>query len=445
MTELEILYVNICLYVSAFIFFKAKHGFLNLSTICILFYLLGSIISLFFYLTPVYNFTFSNDGKLSIEGMLWLFSFNFLLCYLLRYFSFPKSEVITSYNKGFVDKVQNVLVVAFVIILIFDLPISLTNISSQNLADLRDTTYVEGGHGSKFFLVDLLQRAFSELILILLAIALFNILVLKRKRKIDVYSIVVYFLILVDTMAMFISRSIIVYRLIGVVILLILLRHFIKIRFFKYVFLIGLPIVISLSYFFNTVTSSRFGKTSAESQAELFANLRYAGEPQVNFIGLMYDKTDGLAFGYRSLPLFRKLLGLEYFGQVGSNKDDNLVFLDKIHPHPNYILYTAAGDWYLDLGRYLPLMLLLILNYLVYINRNKNREFDFFNFILAVIMGFYAINGVFYSQFQNEPGNFLIIFLVIFYYKNRRYSYSMLKRGAFSYIKTKNTLSRRML
>lgn len=435
MSELQILYINILLYVIGHIYFVARFGFLNLAALGMMCYLLGSIMSLLFYITPVYIFTFSNEGQMNVEGMLWLFLFNFLLCNILRYFNFPKAKVISGYNMRLINNIQSGLIVVFSIILVFDMPITLRNILSQNFSDLRELTYTEGALASNFFVISILKRIFGELNLLLLAIALFNILVLRRRKKIDWLSIAIYLLVLLNTMAAYISRSIIVYRLVALVILFVILRPYIKAKYVKHIFVVGIPIVIFLGFFFNSVTSSRFGTGGKGNQAELFANLRYAGEPQINFIGLMYEKTTGLASGYRSFPLYRKAFGLEYFGQEGKDKSDNLVYLDKLHPYPNYILYTAGGDWYMDFGKYIPILFLLLLNFLAFLFRETKNRFNFCQFIIAIVLAYYVVNGIYYAQFQNESGNFLIFFTLLLVIANKNHRRVLLKKFSLGYRK----------
>lgn len=422
MTEIEILHVNIALYSLFSVYFYKRYGLKNLSTIASIVYLIFSIVARLFFGTPVFFYSFSNARELKWEGMVWLAVFNFLLCNLLRGFGYDKDTQIIGYDDRFYRKLLLFLIIGGGISLMVQLPSAIRNLVSGNLGDIRNLTYTDGAQVANNPVVSIYSRVFGGLNEFLLLVPAFKYFVLRRFERIDKLALAIYILTFVCTMGAYVSRAIIVFRLMDCIVLYFLLGKYIQIKRLKYVVILLIPVGFLLSSFFSAVTSSRFGSSSSNKAAEAAANLRYAGEPQLNFMAIMYDETNGNTYGYRSMPVFRKLVGLDYFGQYGKDKELNLVPMDKIHPYPNYIFYTAGGDAYLDWGKYIPLVFLVLVNVYYYRIKEKMKG----NFQLLVwehLIGFFVLYGVFYANFQNESSNFLIVFLVIMWIKFGRKKY----------------------
>lgn len=415
MNELDILHINIGIYSVFTLYFYKRYGLKNLSTVASIIYLIFSIVSRLYFDTPVFFYSFSNLKELKWEGMAWLAVLNFLMCNLLRGFGLDKGQVITGYNAKFFRKLQLFLIIGGVFSLIIQLPSAVNNLMSGNLSDIRDLTYTDGAQVASNPIVDIYSRIFGGLNIFLLLLPAFNFFVLKTFDKVDKWSLVVYVLTFICTMGAYVSRSIIILRLLDCVVLYFLLREYIVFKRIKYIIILLIPAVFMLSSFFSAITSSRFGTTSSNMVAENAANLRYAGEPQLDFMAIMYDETTGCSYGYRSFPIFRRILGLDYFGKYGKEKNDNLVPLDRVHPYPNYIFYTAGGDFYLDWGKYVPIILLLFLNVFYYRLKNKMRG-NFQLFVWEQLAAFFVLYGVFYANYQNESSNFLWIFLIMMWF-----------------------------
>ena len=293
---------------------------------------------------------------------------------------------------------------------------------SGNLSDIRDLTYTDGAQVDSNIVVSVYSRIFGGLNEFLLLIPAFRYFVLKKFDLVDKMALVVYVLTFICTMGAYVSRAIIVFRLMDCVVLYFLLRRYIELKRLKYVVLLLIPAGFLLSAFFSSVTSSRFGSTSADNKAEMMANLRYAGEPQLNFMAIMYDETRGSTYGFRSLPVYRKIIGLDYFGKYGKDKESNLAQMDKVHPYPNYIFYTAGGDAYLDWGKYVPIAFLILLN-IYYYRKKEKMKGNFQVLVWEHLIAFFVFYGVFYANYQNESSNFLFIFLVMMWMKfgNKKY------------------------
>lgn len=415
MKEIEILYVNIAIYTIFFLYFYKRYGLKNLSTVASFVYLVSSIASWLYFATPVFFFSFSNLKGLKWEGMLWLASFNFLLCNLLRGFGIEKDQEIIGYNAKFFKRLQFFLIIGGGFSVIVQLPSAINNLMSENLSDIRDLTYTDGAQVTSNPIDNLYNRIFGGLNIFLLLLPAFKFFVLKTYEKIDIWSLVVYILAFICTMGAYVSRAIIVFRLMDCIVLYFLLYKYIEFKRLKYIVVLLIPACFILSSFFSAVTSSRFGTTSSNTAAESAANLRYVGEPQLNFMAIMYNETKGCSYGYRSLPLFRKIAGLDYYGMHGKDKNSNLVPLDKVHPYPNYIFYTAGGDFYLDWGMYIPVFILIFINIFYYRLKSKMPG-NFQLFVWEQLAAFFVMYGVFYANYQNESSDFLLLFLIVIWF-----------------------------
>jgi len=424
MPESNILLFNICLYLCGTGLFSIKFGRLNLATIGIFFYLMSSVFAFLYFKSDYFRMSISNVGKVTLEPLIWLFVFNVLLCAVLRKFEFPGTWLISNYNAKLIKKIHVFAIVVSFLIVIINIVPAINNITNPNLKDLRDATYLTGSLVKVSFVFSLLKRIFGGLSILLIVIPFFNVFVLKRINKLDLLSIIIFFGLILCAIGAYISRGVILLYSIDILLLLICLRRFFEAKFFLKIIIWSFPLILGMALLFSAITSQRFDSHSSNG-----ANLRYAGESQLNFAIMMYDKTNGMSLGYRSLPLFRRIIGLDYMGSHGSDKYKNLRFLDRIHPYPNYIFYSVGGTYYLDFGKLMPILFLLIIN-LILSKRKVNRgqaHFNFYNLILAVYIGRYVIAGQFYCQYANESGNFMFMYLFMLYIilkKSRCINYS---------------------
>lgn len=151
--------------------------------------------------------------------MVWLSVFNFLMCNLLRGFGLDKGQVITGYNAKFFRKLQLFLIIGGVFSLIIQLPSAVNNLISGNLSDIRDLTYTDGAQVTSNPIVDIYSRIFGGLNIFLFLLPAFKFFVLKTFDKIDKWSLIVYILTFICTMGAYVSRAIIVYRLVDCIVL----------------------------------------------------------------------------------------------------------------------------------------------------------------------------------------------------------------------------------
>lgn len=417
MTESQILLVNLLLYAAGIPFFIKRCGLVSIATFAWFVYFLCALCSYFYFLSPLYDMLDTEGEYIVQEGMWYLFAVNFLLCYLLRLFTFSKTNIIKDYNPDLVRKIQLFLVVMFGIMTLTTLPQAISNLLSGRLSDLRDLTYEHGAGGGLTGFLSYINRLIGGLSYLLLIIPLFHILILKKVNSIDKLSLVIFLCSIVSTMGLYISRSIVVTMALFVLITIIMAYRYLNAKFVKWMMIVAVPVMFVTIGIFSAITSSRFGQSDSDSESEQFANLRYAGESMINFMALMYDKTYEPLYGYKQFQLFRRGLGLSYYGENATiDRDVANEKLDEVHPYPNYIFYTAMGDVYIEWGKWIPLFFLLGVNiWIHFLRRRDQNKFNFFYFIFGTYLGYLITYGVFYLDFMNESGNMIWVYMVILY------------------------------
>ncbi|MCM1454106.1 MAG: oligosaccharide repeat unit polymerase [bacterium] len=416
MDERQILITNIILYAAGVPVFIRRCGLVSLATMAWLLYLVCAICSLLYFESPVYYLSFAAAEYIRADAMLFLLVMNFLLCYMLRLFSFPKADIIHNYREDRCRRIQLVLTVVFAIIALLSLPGALSNLMSGNLGELRDATYEKGASGLGG-IMSFVQRLLGACVYLLLIFPAFNFFVRKKLTTLDKVSLAVFLAQMVAIIGMAISRAMMVTVALFVLSLFVMSYHYLNAKTVRWVMLASLPVMFIAVGVFSAITSARFGASDADDTEEQFANIRYAGESMLNYTSMMYDQTYYPTEGYQQFLLFRKGLGMHYFGESKSTDVDILnEYFDDAHPYPNYIFYTAAGNLYMEWGKWPPLIALVIINIIIGVIRRREKRrrepvFNFFWYVLGAYLGYVVIYGIFYLELSNEGGNMMWLIL----------------------------------
>ena len=256
---------------------------------------------------------------------------------------------------------------------IIELPL-IYNIVTMNdyfLSDMRENVYV--GSNSIFFKIPLLNRLYhlySGIQPLSLGLSVVLFLTYKRNRKL------IIFFMLTNLLAV-VTNSIV------------------KIFFIVVV----LPSSIITAIFFWTVTISRFGEMAE------YMMYKYPGEAMVNFSGILYhdlrNTTDGTAYLFSAFV--RKFVSTEEKWQ----------YIEKITHCPANIFYTFVGGLYMEFGKYITIIIALIINL---IERHLiNNRCNSFIIPLIFIIYFYS-RGIFLFPLQSFLGVGLIFYTILLYY-----------------------------
>lgn len=415
MSELQCVILNTILYVGLFVFCLIKYKILNLSTVLSAFYAVSSLAGLLLFVNPFYLDSVSGKyGVIKTDAVLYLFVVNTMIILSFRRFTIKGLSQIEKYDGNILKNIELVLAVLFTINLVFTLPESIGHFfSGQSLSDMRQESYSLENRKSSFFLVDLLGRGFGSCSLLLFSIACIRIVLLRKKSKLDTYSVIVYLLLKVNTIFAVISRATIIYTLIEIIVVFVVLYHYISKKLRRRIIIWGFifaPFAISI---FSSISQSRFDATSS-SIIQDYNTLRYMGEGQLNFEAVEYPYLHKPWWGFIQFPLYRRLLGMDYDnGQKRDGSDVTSFYISKEYnyPYPVYVFYTVVGNWYQSFGRYFTFLFAII--FFICMNRMRMDKMTFMKLLLFIILGSYFAKGIFFADYQNESGNLFFIYLLL--------------------------------
>ena len=203
-------------------FFLKKYSIINISTILFLLYSLSSVFSLLYFQSPLYYSTFTSSGIINIEAILYLFLLNFIFCSSFRNFRFNQEGQIVNLKYKVIDNFVKIIFFVSLISLLTSLPDLINLATTGSFAAMKGDVYETGGIIHNWFIIDLFNRIFGAFKFLLLLWPLYNYLILKRKRKIDMYFSILYVLIVFQTVIIMVSRSILFIALIEILFIVVI-------------------------------------------------------------------------------------------------------------------------------------------------------------------------------------------------------------------------------
>lgn len=433
MEESKIVILNMCLYVGLFAYSFWKYKWRNLTTILSLLYAVSSVASYLLYKFPLYSVTITSQGKATLPACLYLFLLNFLLITAFVRCNIDECTKLTRYDESFVTKCIKVLVVLLGISLLFSLPASIgLFFSGQDLADLRNASYDLSGRIKLPFAISIIWRLFNALPLALLSCVAIRYFMLRRFTKWDKLGIYVYALTKISTILGVISRAAIVFSLLEVFFLLMLFYDYMTERLKRKIIRVGTIVGVGLFFIFTAISAARFSDGTAKDLNAELANLRYTGEAQLDFMTLAYPDLKEPFMGYRMFPLYRRILGLDYYDGKSRDSGDvyDSVISKKFHfPHPPYIFYGLSGDLYINFGLWGALAICLLIHVLVRKQFKRQTSASLMQLIVTTYLVAYVGKGAILTDYGNEAGNMMILFLIMatIYLRSHGKSYPVIR------------------
>lgn len=409
--------INMCLYIALFIYCLYKYKWQNISTFLSLLYAFSSISSYLLYNFPHYNIFYTAIKEPTIDGCLYLYIFNTFLILTFSPLDLSKYKKISNYNPYWLKKCQKYLIILLFIYVIVSLPTSIINFfKTSDLSEARNELYGTNKSGSNLF-ISLISRILGSMPIVLLAITSVRIFLFTKMDRWDKGAICLYILLKLNTIFAVVARAVIVFSFLELLVLFIMFYAYISKEIKKTIIKWALILVPSLFLVFVTISSARFSDGKKDSMAENLATLRYSGESQLNFMGWLYPDLRDPIHGYRQLTLFRRLIGIDYddgLGRDGTSVYNPYISKTYKYPHPTYVFYSLAGDYVMNWGLIIPMLLV------IYVSTRLRRYYrrksiSFFVITLSLVLASYYAKGVFYSEYQSESGNILILFLFFIY------------------------------
>jgi len=161
---------------------------------------------------------------------------------------------------------------------------------------------------------------------------------------------------------------------------------------------------------FLIISFARFGENDLFGID--FFMLKYIGENFINFNGILYDQVDNYLYGGNSFPIFRRLLGLEYWTSIADFRD----YADYFTGVPVWIFYLFVGTFYLDFGPRITFFIALVICVIGYRYFKNTPKIPFHRLILFILIYNMYTEGLFYFSLCDEPGNLKIIIHILLYF-----------------------------
>lgn len=413
-SELQIVVVNTFLYLGLFLYCIIKLPKYNLSTFLSLLYFISSFFSLLLFTSPLYSTTFTSQGKVTIDAVLYLFVLNFFIIMPFSHISIEKIRYLSNVDLKSLFNIEKTLCVAFTILLIYGIPKNISHFfSGANLAEMRDMTYGYRDSHQGFFLFNVIHRFINATPIILLFISITNIILLKSKSRWDYYSIIIYLLSKINVLLGAISRGIVIFTVLELMVVLLFFYSYIKSKIRNRIIIWSVAIGFIVVPMFSAITASRFDDDKKDAIIG-FSTLRYMGEAQLNFCTLAYPDLKKPFYGWGQFGLFRRLLGMDY--DNGAGREDsgvyNTVVMKKFHyNNPTYIFHGFAGVWFFNWGKFLTPLIFALFYYLI--KRIKARDQWSYPFMMiTVFFASWIAKGIFYADYSYEAGNILYVYLL---------------------------------
>jgi len=340
---------------------------------------------------------------------------NFLFIFPFRNFNIDNVSIISKINFVKIRRVLNALVVVNLLFFLLDFIEIFNGLFSVDIKALRDSTYGEyiaPWWSNPFFGV--LRRLTTACEPIFLFFSIFGFVFAKNKTVYKYYFLI-YLLSIVRIVGLVGSRAIIVFTILDLLILFILFQALLNKPIKKRIVKASFVVFILIAVFFSSITIARFSDsalTSKASEAIQSSTLLYMGESGINFMGSMYDKENNLLLGYDAFPLFRRVLGLEYFG-VDRMKDTE--YIEKATNTRAFIFYQLSGNIYSNFGKLGTILILILFNIFFKTITFSKRNISFISFLAIFFCASIVAKGIFYNTLITEAGNLSIVLVIMLY------------------------------
>ena len=393
-----------------FFFYQKKKRHLDVGGIIILSFLTYSVASLALY----------NSSYKSMYNDLSLFPFIYL--YLMLMLALLP---ILNYNDRKINRIQkpskvlfNSIIVLYILASLVDLTGTLPDLykglvtividSAAGLEIYRETmgNSFDTGDGA----ISNLFAIFSNLLSDIGILIFFYYLTLGKKNKFILFGLFVSIIASVLSPIAASQRGPAVERLLTIIIAYFTLRKFIPLKINKTIQRIGIVLLIIISIPIGAITVSRFGEREGGAMGSVSL---YVGQQNLNFNKYGFDN-NGLRYGDRTFPLFKKMLG---FDNVPNNfwerrsKYTNLKINDEV-------FIGFVGDFVLDFGPFISFFIFVIFTcFVLYRTRIRKNRILFHQLILLYFVICVCFQGgmKLYS-FADTGGNLRLITFILVYF-----------------------------
>lgn len=408
MSSETVLLINAIAYTLIAIFFFKKNK-LSLGLFFWGFFCVSSWMSYLFIQQPMYSISM-HAGKQTFLPCIYLLLMLYICIYPLV--KIKKIENIIYPNRNALKIIIGVCILCQLLFFILDIPTIIKILtSSTELEEYRNLAYGKNGDDVNSLVVKnsiinrihLLYAGMRPLAIGLSVVLLFVNTNIKNKKLNNIFAITT-FLESVRYIIVQVGRGQMVITFCVYAITLFLIRDYLSSKIKKTIIFYGLPVLGLGVIFFVLITLSRFG-----DNAEFFM-YKYMGEPMNNFNGILWDKLKDNTMGqsYFSV-IFRFVLGGERF----INVEERYEYMEQVTGIPPFIFYTYIGGLIIEFGKYIPIIIVLIINRLSSKIKTKGK-INLFTVILYIFLSYFYTYGVFTFPIPSFD-MFILLYVFIFY------------------------------
>lgn len=374
---------------------KSKHFGLGESLLAT--YFLSAITSLFFYETR----SLIQVINIQLPALLYVQVCSFFIIYPFLLYSKELSTLTVREYYGF-DKLYPFfqILLPFVALVAVEYIYGTLITNSDTLGDIYETSFDSGGKesigyklsGFNSFVFNQISRFYY-----LWPILLFECFRRDDKmRKMAIVPLLCIFSLLLSSYCAA-ARVGIVKTIMYVVLVFFFYKNSLDANTYRKILLAGAWGGGILIVLLALISLSRFSDLSSNVTMNEWLSL-YMGEGIVRFSDYVWDLTR-TSDGDTSFSLIRSLLGLDTFTDYYERRD----YYEMYFGIPTSIFYTFVGDWYQDLGRYLTLVLCVVVSFIEYRILRKsciNQEIGMGSVMLLGLISYFVMFGFMYYVFK---------------------------------------------
>ena len=399
--------------------FTKKHGIRIVFILCVGFYLVSAIASFFLYNKYSYRYNLSNISYVYFYILL-ILAFLPIANYNEKRYRFIKPLPIK-----FINTFNLFLIVIYIPSFISSVPslISQYSILSNDInyaAELYMETASQGSSqtGSSFAnIASVFRGMFSE---ILVFWSFFYLSLKNRKNNVVI-------LLFLSSLTTFISsflmgsRTLMSWWLIQNILSFLIFKPFYNIKLRNLIKKCLSLVILFVVLIFLILSFGRFMTNGGDSNDVMDSLLSYLGQSSLHFNTYVLDN-DVYQMGDGTLPLFRKILGLE----ASDNLFARQFYWASKMKIPQGAFFTFLGDMCFDWGIITTFIMLIV--YSLFFNslingNNRTSQISLIRLFHLFIASSLCCNGLFYLSYKTIGGNLkiitsiLFVFLLIYMYR----------------------------
>ncbi len=397
-------YINFFLYLILFFIFFTKHKDNKIGCLILSIYLFCAFASVLYFQHDASD-NFHDKGNISLFPFIYLFIVLVIALLPLLKFKQKELELITAPRLEFINLFALFLIIVSTLgwIKIFpNLILAVTN--SSMLEDIYQETMdsVSQQTGRNLSNIgQVLCAMFSEITLFFS----FYYTTLKKKNRFILFLLWFSSFYAVASSFSFGLRSGIARFILSCLFLYILFKPFIEERILKILNKTLIVIVLLIVIAFGAITISRFANnTYFGTTNSNFSILSYTGQSFIYFdeYGLNSDIKQN---GDNTLPLFRRILGLE----ASNNLIERQEKWGNVMNIKQGVFYTFIGDFVFDFGTVFVFVAISILSYLFVRKTKFSKHIPLRKLLILFLIFNICAGGVFYFPYKTVGGNLQII------------------------------------